>query len=622
MKVNPRIILGILDRHDPTLSWGNIARSSTSYLLLGTCLLWTLSYQYCRFASSRDPTSYFFDPHYGYERRYSLHREQQAYDFITAANNTTPTTITNDPERLICLGIATVARPTAQQYVRGTIGSLLQGLSADERRSIYFMPFIAHTNPADHPIRQEPWLTTVSDRVLEYEVDDGDLMKLRQFEEGHHFRNKSMYDYGYLLENCFQTGAPWVAIIEDDVLARAGWYPEAQIALSELKNRATDNRWLYLRMFYTEGLLGWNSEEWVRYLGWSFIIFLSVLVILLSIRTRSMRLYKSLSNLNVAITSLVCVPAFIILYFLAGRMTVLPPTAGVHDMNRFGCCSQGFIFPRAIVPALVERTKKAMDEDYYVDMLLERWADAERLDRFVLVPSLLQHVGAKSSKGWGYDESAGPYKLRIQHEWTFDFKIPERCDSSALQRLTAINYGNTNFTKTLLWMFDYHENQPFPPSYTFTSRHMMRDGVDALVRYELEAALVPLSTFQDGLQLKKGLTFLTYRDEGHPDTKILFDCEVFSVQSRYFSPAYEDREPHLKEKMKASLLSSHDLPKVQFLPKILRPTVAVIGRTFLLIIGVNYDDDHPTTEALPPVFLRKVIVILIAITENAIHIDE
>lgn len=91
---------------------------------------------------------------------------------------------------------------------------------------------------------------------------------------------------------------------------------------------------------------------------------------------------------------------------MAGRITTQPPAPGVHEMNPFGCCSQGFVFPRAVVPPLVERTKKAMDDDYYVDMLVERWADAEDLRRFVLIPSLLQHVGRKRSKGWGYDKGA------------------------------------------------------------------------------------------------------------------------------------------------------------------------------------------------------------------------
>jgi len=56
-----------------------------------------------------------------------------------------------------------------------------------------------------------------------------------------------MYDYGYLLEECDQTDAAWIAIVDDDVLARDGWYTRA--------SRLADERWLYLRIFYTEDLL-------------------------------------------------------------------------------------------------------------------------------------------------------------------------------------------------------------------------------------------------------------------------------------------------------------------------------------------------------------------------------
>ncbi|KAL8799254.1 MAG: hypothetical protein Q9182_006021 [Xanthomendoza sp. 2 TL-2023] len=315
----------------------------------------------------------------------------------------------------MCIGIATVARPSAQQYVQGTIGSLLHGLREEERRSIYLMPFIAHTRPTDHPIYREPWLAVLSNRILEYDVSEEDRARLQQFEESHLFRNKSMYDYGYLLQKCHETGASWITMVEDDVLARARWYPEARHALERIRAEESDGRWLYLRMFYTEGLLGWNSEEWVRYLGWSLVSFLVLLAVLVGARIKSSRLQRSLSNLNVIMICFIALPAFIILYFMAGRISMQPLAPGVHKMDRFGCCSQGFVFPRAIVPRLIDRTRKAMHEDYYVDMLLERWADAEHLKRYVLVPSMLQHVGAKSSKGWGYDESAGT-------TWNFGFE--------------------------------------------------------------------------------------------------------------------------------------------------------------------------------------------------------
>lgn len=384
--------------------------------LLGlSVLLWTAMYQYLRFASARDPTSYFFDKASSHERRHSLYREQQAYDFIRSKNASSAPSNKAEGDPFMCVGIATVARTPDQQYVRGTIGSLLQDVTQHERQTIYLMPFIAHTNPHHHPIYGEPWLTTLADRVLEYDVSPEDLAMLRRFEEGHHYRNKSMYDYGYLLDKCHQTGASWIAMIEDDVLARDGWFPTAKRALESIPDQHSSTPWLYIRLLYTEGLLGWNSEEWLRYLGHSFACFLALSSLLLISRSRYPRLQRSLSNTNVAVLGLVILPSYIVLYFMAGRVIMQPFRAGVHEMNRFGCCSQGFIFPRSMVPRLVERTKRAMDEDYYIDMLLERWADAEHLQRYVVVPSLLQHVGGRSSKGWGYDENAGT-------TWNFGFE--------------------------------------------------------------------------------------------------------------------------------------------------------------------------------------------------------
>ncbi|KAL8963899.1 MAG: hypothetical protein Q9183_004864 [Haloplaca sp. 2 TL-2023] len=406
MRLKPRLLLGSLNQSRSESLWTQLARSSTATLLGISGLLWFLSYFYLRLASSRDPTSYFFDGVSGYERRYSLQREREAYSFIRSANNTRIELPKSKGEPSMCVGVATIARPSGHQYVRGTIGSLLEGLSAKDRETVYLMPFIAHTEPAQHPIYKEPWLTALSDRVLQYDAKGEDLVRLQQFEEGHHWRNKSMYDYGYLLEKCHDTGAAWIAMIEDDVLARDGWYTRSCQALQDLAKTSASERWVYLRMFYTEGLLGWNSEEWPRYFGWSFATFLVLFAILVGARARYPRLQRQVSNLNAVTACAVILPSFIILYFMAGRGTMQPFSKGVHRMDRFGCCSQGFIFPRAIVPELIERTKKAMNEDYYIDMLLERWADAEALERYVLTPSLLQHVGDKSSKGWGYDANA------------------------------------------------------------------------------------------------------------------------------------------------------------------------------------------------------------------------
>lgn len=412
MAWKPSIILGSADCLS-VLSSRNSVRSSTFRILIGLLIFYVLAFCYCKYAYNHDPTSFFFDPIQGYARLYSLEREGQALAFIDAAN-VSSSPFKRQPIPSLCIGIATIAR-SGKQYVQSTIGSLLEGLSEDQRSEINLSVLIAHTDPYVHPIFQEPWLKSVSNEVLEYHVSDDEMTRLRLWEDEHHYRNKSMFDYAYLLEKCRHTDARWVAMIEDDVLAMEGWYGRAMAALETIKNETDPSNYLYLRMFYTENLFGWNSEEWPRYLGVSVLLLALMGTFLLGIRACSGRLQRHLSNVTIVVLCCIALPAFITLYFMAGKVSMQPLKPGIHKMPKYGCCSQGFIFPSEIVPRVIERAHQAFDEDLYVDMMLEKWADAEGLTRYALVPSLLQHIGTKSSKGWGYNEGA-------KTTWNFGFE--------------------------------------------------------------------------------------------------------------------------------------------------------------------------------------------------------
>lgn len=66
------------------------------------------------------------------------------------------------------LGVATVER-SVEQYIRSTFGSLMEGLAEDERRSLYTIVLIGHTEPDHHLIYYELWLRTLSNSVLTYD---------------------------------------------------------------------------------------------------------------------------------------------------------------------------------------------------------------------------------------------------------------------------------------------------------------------------------------------------------------------------------------------------------------------------------------------------------------------
>lgn len=330
----------------------------------------------------------------------------------------------------MCVGIATVGRD-GEQYVRSTIGSLLDGLTPKERGEIYFLVLIAHTAPHVHPIYGEQWLTNVVDKVLLYDVSQTQMTDLMAWEKDKDYRKKAIFDYTYVLQRCQDTGAQWIAMIEDDTLAVDGWYPKAMEALQiadEQHSPSNEMDWLYMRLFFTEEFLGWNSEEWPRYVVGSFGVVGMVATVLLLIRRFAFE--KTITNTVITVICFLCTPACILLYFLAGRLSMQPLSPGVYQMPKFGCCAQGFVFSHRMAPKVIARL--AQKREGFVDEIIEAWANEADLVRWVVVPSLLQHIGGHSSKGDDFDSKAKYDRSVAERVWNFGFETYHDLDTGAI----------------------------------------------------------------------------------------------------------------------------------------------------------------------------------------------
>ena len=396
-----------------------LLNTSSGWAFISYILLYLALVQYCSYAYYRDPTSVFFDPNRGYDRVYSTVRQNEATNFIQTTGS--PPRVRQSYPPKLCIGIATIGRP-GDQYVRSTVGSLLEGLTEKQRSDLYLTIFIAHTNPQDHPIFREEWLEVAADNVLLYNVSEEQTKQLKIWEEEKIYQKKAIFDYTYVLSSCHATGASWIAMIEDDTLAMAGWYPRAMEALDTADAQhywGKKSDWLYLRLFYTEEFFGWNIEEWSRYLLASVAIISATAVSLFGIRMFG--LHKVISNHMIFVVCFLCTPSCIILYFLAGRVSMQPLTPGVHQMPKFGCCAQGFVFSREMAPKITERLE--MKKEGYVDVLLEEWAREEDLIRWAVVPSLLQHIGRHSSKGDDIGVHSKHNRSVAEKIWSFGFEL-------------------------------------------------------------------------------------------------------------------------------------------------------------------------------------------------------
>ena len=411
--------------------------------------LYLVATVYLQLISYRDPTSLFFDPRQAYVPAYSTVRQQEAEAFVVASTKTAsrlaeePVDSLSTDNKTLCVGIASVARKGAR-YFRTAVGSLMEGLNAEEREEIYLLPFIAHTDPTGHPAYSETWLRNLSNEVLFYNLSQEKMTHIARLEHEGLVREKGLFDYAYLLKACYAKGLPYIAILEDDVVAMDGWYHRTIAALkqaetqSALEKASWDcektsnpsiyrpqladslNSVLYLRLFYTEEFLGWNKEEWPSYVISSALWAITPAAFFAAARFYFPSLKRLLSNRIILSICGVCIPLLIGLFFAAGKVTMLPLPAGVNEMNKYGCCSQGLVFPRGKVQDLIDwyETKKIG----FVDTLLEEYADQHDELRWALTPSVIQHIGRKSSKGDDFGAGSKYHITVAEKLWNFAFE--------------------------------------------------------------------------------------------------------------------------------------------------------------------------------------------------------
>jgi hypothetical protein len=165
--------------------------SSAGKVFVTSAICWLLVFQYCRNRYWREPHSAFFQSEHVYDLQYSEYREEQANEFIDRAidPNVTLGKASAHPE--ICAAFVTVKREN-KQYIDAGVGSMLEGLTDEERSKLYAYVLFANTNPTIHPTWDQPWLKSSVDAALSYNVNDTVMEHLCELEEKRDFYEKGV----------------------------------------------------------------------------------------------------------------------------------------------------------------------------------------------------------------------------------------------------------------------------------------------------------------------------------------------------------------------------------------------------------------------------------------------
>ncbi|KAM0210854.1 hypothetical protein ACHAQI_005576 [Fusarium lateritium] len=398
--------------------------------------IWVILFQLCRLYTYSDPSSFFYDRHRAYKTGYTDVREKQADDFLALANSKPSDDLANislinndaiarsSQGKRFCIGIPSVRREN-EQFLPKALASLVQGLNMEARQTLHITVLLADNDPTSNPAFGQIWLEHLADEVLFYE--NGSLPGSSEKYHGvlgEHLdnaqeltRNERVHrDYATLMASCRVREAEYFVLVEDDVIAARHWLQRLSNGLEVLERTQDPNDWLYLRLFYSETYLGWNSEEWPTYLARSIYLYSVVLVLYLIItaldsarRSHTLHLKSALWNIP---HLTFWTASFIGLYFIAGRLTMDPYPVGVHEMANYGCCAQGLVIPHQHLNALGLALGTAI-EDVAGDSFIEGYADQHGLQKYAITPSVLQHVGIRGSS-----DSESSKKLT----WNFSFE--------------------------------------------------------------------------------------------------------------------------------------------------------------------------------------------------------
>ncbi|KAK3681367.1 hypothetical protein B0T22DRAFT_473268 [Podospora appendiculata] len=415
-------------------------------------LIWGLLFATSYFTSYDDPSSLFYNADRAYEQRFSRLRAAEADVFLShvppkPAPTTTPTPAADN--NLLCIGIPSVNR-TTESFLAYTLATLTDNLTPPERASIHIVVLLADRMPEKHFAYGAAWLETLADEILLYGTPPPTAntstiyhtipLNLHDGQPRGPGRVENMrLDHSALVEACRNRGARYFALVEDDIVASRAWFARLRKALPYVEQQAarTGRDWIYLRLFYSEIFMGWNSEEWLTYAETIVLVYVVVLLAFLETLRRRRRwavwrkagsgggsggggVDVSRYTMAAALVFGLWMPALIVLYFLAGRLSVnrLNPLsavfangAGVREMPRYGCCAQGLVFPQRQLEGFQALLR---DPPYHFagDQILEGYADDKGLVKWALEPSVFQHVGLKES-------SDGPRRAEV---WNFGFE--------------------------------------------------------------------------------------------------------------------------------------------------------------------------------------------------------
>ena len=320
-------------------------------------------------------------------------RLEAANDFLNTLSPAVVQHTLSSPRRTFrapdfCFVINSVSRPVSTSCLTQVVSSLLPQVLSDEKT-------ILAVNNAEGPTHKEalflssfvPMISNVKDRSIPRSNFD-----------------KARLDYLFALRWCSRKNATFTVIFEDDALPARDFISRLRFILNN-RMEANVKNWAMLKLFYPEKYQGWGNEFHLiaELLGAS----VAGGIVLTALFYCSVRLIRGSKQFSWLL--LICSILFMIYLFLStGRPHwIAVRKISVHlstVVTAPGCCIPATLFPRTHLDILIEYLEGLKCNQLFpIDLALDKFADDRELQKLLVIPNLVKHIGYVSSipgKGW------------------------------------------------------------------------------------------------------------------------------------------------------------------------------------------------------------------------------
>ncbi|KAK9710062.1 hypothetical protein K7432_008663 [Basidiobolus ranarum] len=316
-------------------------------------------------------------------------RIQEAEKFIQnlPSRNTPPVFAINPHGLDVCIGILPSNHPeNFLQVAEVTIGSLFDTFTAEDRSRIHVTLFLPETGSKAHLEATKGYSHLLNSVLLYPEQGYQKIVSLdnpvaSSGGQEYNRNTKEIFEYAHILQHC-DAKRPMYTLILRDVVATRDWFRQLELALASVNYR---DDWLYMRMFYSEELLGFHLRDSL----WIFLYISASIVLFKWMLHRFLPGHPNYHTfLTISLVLLICLIPWSI-----GRQNLFPISSGASELPN-GCCTEAVVYNQNHIPALLS---SLLDhESSHIRPLtsrLSQFATAQQLRQLAWTPSAFQAVG-------------------------------------------------------------------------------------------------------------------------------------------------------------------------------------------------------------------------------------